>query len=425
MSTATLNGLPALAARVSMPAWGLWWAEVECSGPEVLAGPVTLAFDGLTLIGTIVTAGAYQTRTRYRIVAGAGGWGRTIAAKSYSNDLGVKASLVLRDAALACGETIGVAPVGNVGPAFVRAEGPASRVLDALAPRGWYVDDAGLTHIGRRPAATFTGAASRMVNDAAQVRYELAPDAMQLGSLLPGVVVDGVEAVDVEHVLDAAGVRTTLWGRGIADTSRLSEALRRIVEGITAGSRWHAVWEYRVVQKASGSGGAEPWPTMGDLLDLQIVRVSTGMPDLRRVRVRPGVAGMRSHPPLGSRVLVAFVNGDPGRPMVVGFDEQDGPGAVADDIAIRAGSTGTHNYEHATSAEATTHLLATSLDTLASGLGAPPGTGTTAVIAAITACTAGAMGGGVKTALDAALAAKTANTTGSKPGLGWPAVRGG
>lgn len=312
MSLATINGASATLCRVSLPAWGAWWAEVETSGPDALApgAAATIVLDDLTLRGTVVTGGAYQTRVRYRIVAGAGGWGRSVAARSYANDLGVKASLILRDVAAEVGETLGTVPATAIGPAYVRAEGPATRVLDWVAPRGWYVDEAGVTQVGRRPAVTFTGQAARMVNDASQVRYEIAPDAGMLSTLMPGVVVDGVEAVDVEHELDAEGrVRTTLWGRGVADTSRLSEALRRIVEAFTAGSRFYGVWEYRIVQ----TSGA-------DRVDLQAVRVSSGMPDLRHVPSYPGATyadGAPVTPSLGSTCLVAFLNGDPSRPQII------------------------------------------------------------------------------------------------------------
>lgn len=309
MSLATFNGQPVLTCCVSLPAYGLWWADVECASDVVSTGVSSLVIDNLTLRGTIVTGGAYQTRTRYRLVGGAGGWGKSIPAKSYANDLGVKLATVLRDAASECGETLGtVDPSATVGPAFVRTAGPASRVLSELVPRGWYVDESGVTQIGRRPSVPFTGVAARMVNDAAQSRYELAPDAGTLSKLLPGAVVDGVEAVDVEHAIgDDGTLRTTLWGRGVADTSRMNEALRRIVESFTAGSRYFALWEYRIVQQA------------GDRLDLQIVRVSSGMPDLRSVPAFPATeyATAVAVPLLGSTCIVAFVNGDPSRPQLI------------------------------------------------------------------------------------------------------------
>jgi hypothetical protein len=64
----------------------------------------------------------------------------------------------------------------------------------------------------------------------------------------------------------------------------------------------------------------------GERLNLQPVRVSLGMPDLLRVPVRPGVAGARADVALGSTVLVSFVNADPARPVVVGFEAPDGQG---------------------------------------------------------------------------------------------------
>jgi hypothetical protein len=311
MSLATLNGAPVLTCRVSIPAFGLWWAEVECGGPDVLTGPVALVLDDLTLRGTVVTGGAYQTRTRYRIVGGAGGWGRSIAAKSYANDLGVKSAIILRDAALACGETMGVVPPTDAaGPAFVRAAGPASRTLEALYPRGWYVDEKGITQVGRRLPVPFTGSAQRMVNDAAMSSIELAPDAGNASKLLPGAIVDDVEAADVEHVVDGGTHRATVWGWRSARTGDpFVSALANVIDQRLAAARFFALWEYRIVQQS------------GIFLDLQIVRVSSGMPDLRHVPSCPAATYMDNltplTPQLGSTCLVAFVNGDPSRPQLV------------------------------------------------------------------------------------------------------------
>jgi len=222
--------------------------------------------------------------------------------------------------------------------------------------------------------------------------------------------VDGLTAVDVENVLDGKP-RTTIWGAGIADSSRLPEALRRIVENITSGHRYFAPWEYRVVLRSS------------ERYDLQAVRVSSGMPDLRHVRMRPA-AGCRVRPQLGSLVLVSFVDGDSSRPVITSADDADAPGFIPSELALMAGGTGTDPTEHATSAEALVHVLATALDNLATALGAP-GAGTTAVIAAIPTAAAATMNATIKTALDTALGAKTADTLGTKPGIGWPSVRGG
>ena len=89
MSAATLNGITATFVRVSIPAWGVWHAEVETDGTTTpLAGSVTLVVDGLTLVGTVLSSGASQTRHRYRIAAGAAGWARELPGKAHVNDLG-------------------------------------------------------------------------------------------------------------------------------------------------------------------------------------------------------------------------------------------------------------------------------------------------------------------------------------------------
>jgi hypothetical protein len=329
VSTATLAGFAVTTCRVQIPAFGLPFADVEIVSPETLTGSVTLVLADLTLVGTVLSGGAFQGRARYRIVGGAGGWGATVAAKSYANDLGVKHSTVLTDVANACGESLGTIPAATAGPAYVRANAPAVTVLDGLFPGAWYVDEAGVTQIGARAVTTYKGGAPRTAVDLGDGRIELAADA--IATLLPGVTVDGVEAVDVEHVLEGGKLRTTLWGRRAQRTGDpAASALRCAVDLLTARHRYFAPWEYRVVSRS------------GERLNLQIVRTSSGMPNLSSVRIRPGVAGVRMRPKLGSLVVVAFVNGDAARPMVVAFDDYDGasasPGFIPDETAVVATS---------------------------------------------------------------------------------------
>lgn len=417
MSTATINGRPVLEGRVHLPAWGIWTAVVETDLTTETTGAATIVLGDLTLKGTIVSAGvADATRTRYRVVGGAGGWGRTVAGKAYTNDLGIKRALVAGDAARDCGETMGTV-TGTVGVSYVRHEGPAARVLDDVAARDWYVDELGVTQIGRRARSTVTPAPHVLTVDAARGRVDIAPEL--LAGLVPGVVVSGVEALDVEHTVGGDGkVRTTLWGRSLSDT------LGRLVEARTEHHKYFAPWEYRVVLRS------------GERLDLQAVRVSSGMPDLRNVRIRPGLAGGRAHPKLGSTVLVSFVNGDPSRPVVTAFDEQDGAGWVPDEIALQAGTTGASPTEHATSAEAMVLFVYQMLLPAAAAFGGAPalalavgtalsaiGAGTTTLATIDTAIASPA--GTTRDAIASALAAKTANTTGNAPSLGWPNVRGG
>ncbi len=312
VAAATLNGHAATAVRVQVPSWGVWWADVDLAEPEALEGAATLVLADKTLLGTILAGGAANGRAGYRIAGGAGGWGRELPAKAYRNDATVKIANVITDAATAVGETVADVPTTRVGTHYARAVGPASAVLHTLAPKAWRVDFDGVTRFGARSSAAYTGDGARSrVDPQAQV-VEIAAD--EIGSLLPGVTVDGSDpATDVEYVLGAKRLTIRVYaGTGKA---RLSAALQKIVDALTPSLRYRGVYEFRVVTQT------------GDRLNLQPARVAPGLPDLSGVPVRPGVAGMKTSPAmLGSLVLVAFVDADPSRPVVIAHDAWDAPG---------------------------------------------------------------------------------------------------
>lgn len=312
MSTATLNGYRVVSARVTIPAWGAWYAEAQLDTEQTLSGRVTLKVADLELVGTVLSGGPSQGRSAFRVAAGAGAWGKSIAAQGYANDAGVKVSTVLGDAARLAGETL--APIDaalRVGPAWTRQAGPASRDLELIAPRAWYVDEAGVTRLGKRPTGTLDAKTTRVTPvDKARGKVVLAPTS--IATLLPGVVVDGMEAVDVLHEIDAdAGLRSTVWGARVGSTL---DSLRALLAQLDPDREFRGVVEYRVVTAA------------GHRLNLQPVRVSSGMPSLSRVPVRPGVSGCEAEVALGSRVLVTFVDADPARPVVVAFDDAEAGG---------------------------------------------------------------------------------------------------
>lgn len=315
MSTGTLEGHVATHVRVQLPAWGVWYADVSLAGEHTLTGSVTLVVADLTLVGSVVSGGPSRGRSTYRIAGGAGGWGTVIPSRGYANDAGVKVFTILRDAAARAGETLdlGSLPTTSVGAAFTRAKGPAGRVLQELVPERWYVGEDGITRVGQRSgAAALDVQATRTSIDLARGRVVLAAD--EIATILPGVIVDGITIVDVLHELTPKGLRSTVWGATAVQTSRRLGALRRLVLQLLPDYRFHGTYAYRVVTQES------------ERLNLQPVRVSTGLPDLRRVRVMPGVAGARADVALGSTVLVTFVDADPARPVVIGFEDAEGAG---------------------------------------------------------------------------------------------------
>jgi hypothetical protein len=330
VSAATLNGNRVTSARVWLSASRLWYADVQIDGEVALAGAVTLVVADLTLRGTVLSGGPAKGRSSFRLVAGAGGWGRDIPKKPYANDAGVKVATVLGDAAAAVGETLAtVDPALRVGPGFARKAGPASRVLELVSPGGWYVDELGVTRLGARAAGTLPAGVTHGPVDRARGTVTLASE--KIAAILPGVAVDGLVAVDVMHEITATGgLRSTIYGvpAGAAVNGAL-DSMRRIIDQLDPNRAFRGVTEYRVVTAS------------GKRLNLQAVLASSGMPDLPLVPVRPGVPGADcSAAALGSRVLVGFVNSDPSRPYVAGFEDADGAGFLPTSLTLLGGTAG-------------------------------------------------------------------------------------
>jgi hypothetical protein len=290
---------------------------VSIDEEATLTGRVSLAIADLTLSGTVMSGGVGPVgRSRVRLAGGAGGWGKTLRARSYANDAGIKASAVLADAARECGESFDVTTLPGdtrLGGTWVREEAPAARTLEQIVPSGWYVGTDGMTRIGKRTAATLTTPAAISAVDRSRRTVALAAES--IAAIVPGIVVEGIEAVDVLHELaPESGLRTTIWGTAGGDASRSLAALRRIVDQLDPDRRFRGIYEYRIVSQE------------GERLNLQPIRVSLGMPDLPRVPVRPGIPGASATHRVGARVLVGFVDASQARPVVIGFEDAEGDG---------------------------------------------------------------------------------------------------
>ena len=312
MSVGSLAGVPISRAFASVPAWGVPWFDVELTDPRSdLTGKQTLELGGLAIACTVLSGGEVNGRASYRLAAGAGGWGQELPATApWTDDLGVKLANVAGAAASACGETLADVPSTRLGPHFVRAAGPASAVMHTLAPRAWYVGFDGVTRFGQRSTTAYTGDGVRTRVDHAVGVYELTVES--LAGLVPGATVDGsAPAVDVEYELDSKSLVARLYVAA-RPRGRLA-AWARIVTAIDPRARYRGTYEFRVVTQ------------VGERLNLQPVRVSSGLPDLPRVPVRLA-PGVRANFFLGCQVLVTFVDADPARPVVIAGPAPDAPG---------------------------------------------------------------------------------------------------
>lgn len=311
-ASVTLNGNAASACLLTIPGTGLWYAGVDLLEPIQLEGPVTLQFLDTTWQGCVIAGGPVDGRARYRIVAGTGGWGTTLPPRAYANDAGLTVAKLVKDAASEAGEpTPTGAPSTTVGPHFNRPALPASFVLNQLAPRAWYAGADGVVSLSARPLLTDSQLPIVERNPASRaVTLGLADTA---AGLLPGTATEYGAAADVELEAGPDGLRARLYAAP-EGVSRRALAYARIQAAVDPGARFRGVHEYRVVTQS------------GERLNLQPVRSRALLPDLARVPVRAGVPGVKATHAPGSQVLVAFLDGDPGRPAVVGFDDPEQPG---------------------------------------------------------------------------------------------------
>ncbi len=190
-------------------------------------------------------------------------------------------------------------------------------MLDVLVgPAGWHVSAAGQTVIGSRVSSVVEA-------DYTLVRFSpgqrLAIVATELpGAFQPGatVTIDGVARAisSCTLSLEPGKLRLHLVVDDEAD-GRLRRALRRIARAAALPQhRFHGLYEYRV----TGSDG-NTW-------HLQATDPGAGVPDLMEVPLKPGMPGANSDLTDGSRVLVQFVNANPGRPVITQFEDPDADG---------------------------------------------------------------------------------------------------
>lgn len=326
----TIEGHPLKALRVIVANIGPWVAECDMQDDIAVSGVVRIQAGQLTLVGTVQLDGTYALQRRVRVVAGAAGWSNELRARSYHNDAGVKCQAIAADAARECGERLGVfvPQAERLGRDYVRTTGQAARALEAACGPGvaWWVDTAGVTHAGPRPAVQL--APERYTVLAYDPRSRLAtlatedPADVVIGAQLTALGVTGTVR-EYQLEIAPAQVRVVAWlSEAANEPGRLAGLVRSVVARAT-DARVHGMYRYRVVSVAGDSR-----------LNLQAVRAVAGLPDVATVSQWPGVAGAKCTPALSSECLVSFVEGDPAQPVVLAFTGPDGQGFAPQAISL-------------------------------------------------------------------------------------------
>lgn len=318
--------------RLHVPSVGPWFADCSLieSPPTLPTGSTQIVIGDVTLSGTIDAehSGTFGAQTVVRVIAGGAGWGRQLAAKSYDNDAGTKASRIVSDAAAAVGEAMapGALQSVTVGAHYARGAGPASRTIeDVAAGVPWWVDFGGVTQVGQRLGVPLGNGATVLDYDVTAQTVTLAVQSLNdcpIGAQLvdaAGRWSGALTVASLEVVVSPSSMRVLAWvGKG---ADMLVDTLRDLIARLQP-QRLDGTYRYRVVQMN------------GDRVDLQAVSRAAGLPDLVTVDMWPGVSGSHAKLAKGTQVGVGFFDGARGDPFIHSFTGRAGPAAIPDSIEL-------------------------------------------------------------------------------------------
>jgi hypothetical protein len=316
----TLNGQPLQRATLNVPRHGVWeGSEVAVAGELDLAegSAVEIVVGDTTFKGFVVTGGTFAgaSESTYTVAGGAAGWAAAVPSKGYNVPAGVSLATVAAQLAVAAGELLDLGGVGGtLGDHWTRPAGPASVALSALFPLeagGWRVDPDGYARPGVRPPAPVPASVQLAVEDyqAGRRWARIGLPGDEVSALLPGAIVTApnlstpivVGETTIKASADAVVVE--VLGEG-----GLVELFVGLVEAITARSRiFNTLWTYKVADADNGAP------------NLKAMASAPGLPPILSCAKVPGVAGVTLTLSPGALVLVAFRDGSPAQPVIVGY----------------------------------------------------------------------------------------------------------
>lgn len=312
MSTVTVNGQRAATLSLTMPYYGTWSADVKLAvGATIATGPkaVTIAIGDLSLVGTVVRQATFAGDTSARIVGGAAGWRKEIAAKGYSHERSVLLSTVLADAARASGESIVVDADRTLGTHWTRDRAKAEKTLKILLGGQWWMDPSGTTQTVARSNATIATPFTMLKRNGSKGLFEVSTE--MIASWQPGRRFSSPTVTDVQTIssvtieADNEGKLRLVVLSTEGATERLRADFSALVQSELDLLNFSGVWEYEIVAASE------------QLVD--VVPTDPRMPTIRRCSLMPGIIGELVTPTVGSMCRVAFVNQNPARPEVIGI----------------------------------------------------------------------------------------------------------
>lgn len=323
-----INGRQVIRASAYLPRTGAWTVQADVAEDVSLAvgSAATVTLGDLVLVGTIVQGAPVNGLASYQVRAGRGAWERVLPPRAaFQSDPGVKYATVFAWLTEQTGETIATdIPVDLriPGLAWVPRGGPAWDTLRLLNV-AWYVDPAGVTQVRERPSAPIsqaTLAEAQLLewrpDDGTRIYQTDTPAAFP-----PGGTIDGER---IEQVwLDATDSQIMLTLYTGSPSQGPATSFDRIVAARTPEAFYRGIFEYSVVSQDGPRIGVRP--------------VSTGpaLGTIDRIFPWPGAAGASADLVVGSSVVLAFLDGRPSKPIIVGHQPPANPGGVPLEVRLQ------------------------------------------------------------------------------------------
>jgi hypothetical protein len=330
VSWATIGGERIQSGIVTMPYWGTLVGDVLLASSAAVDSPATLTIGDLSCVVSIVRQASFAGSRSFRVVGGYGGWRKTVGPRWYTAPVPMPLAPVLRDVAAEVGEQVSCPSTRIMQAQYARATGQAVRVLDLLAPDWWVAPD-GTTTIGPRDSSLITSDKTIVSYSGGKGQFQVATETMadwMPGRTFTSQTID--TPVTIGSVTITMGndgkVRLDVLNASSTNVDRLNDPLDEIIASVAPSLAHTVPWECRVV----GVHGSGPWT-----LDVIPTSSACPLPGMTTIGYAPSIARGRVKPTTGGTCLVCFVNGDPQRPKVWAFDDEN-PEEISLDALIQA-----------------------------------------------------------------------------------------
>lgn len=329
-----INGFDILEAKIMETSIGAWTMRVELDAEEELTGPAICDIDGAVFLGTFRRGSVEGGRFIGEVIGGAGNLSAELDAKFYSQ---ASLGLVIGDIMADAGEVLAPETLGDVElltarvEAWSRAKGKAGlsirQVVDETTAEVWRVQRNGTIFIG-------TDAFIPVLPDFEFDEIEKLPDQGKLiiapeesPDIRPGVNFEGQNVSAVVTHVKPGGTRQEIFfadPNGEPKFDRVLGPLQRFIEQLV-GRRidYSQIYEAKVVVQTLLTGKVDVLPD-----DARI----RGLGGLTQVPIFHGLPGVTALVLPGERCLIAFRNGDPKLPAVIGW--ADGGGGLGTAVTI-------------------------------------------------------------------------------------------